>query len=158
MIDAHKQKYWNLYWDVANTAALQSVATRRRVGCCIVTAQGMLGIGWNGMPSGFPNQCEQVVSRINPAHLPQTEKTMVTDPRVIHAERNALDKLTREGISPRGAMVFVTTSPCLECAKSLYAVGVASVHYDELYRDHAGIQLLHDAGVPVFDRNGVQQP
>lgn len=135
-VNVHRRKYFDLYQQMALSAAQQSVAVKRQVGCVIVTPSGMIAPGWNGMPAGFPNQCEH----------PQDQQ-LVTDHRVIHAEGNALDKLAQEGIPVKGALVFVTTAPCIECAKRLYGVRVAAVHYQHPYSDDRGIQFLREAGI-----------
>lgn len=139
-----KVKYHRLYKSFSELAAMESVAIRRKVGCCIVTSTGLTAIGWNGMPAGLSNVCE---------YQPEDnmgELTGKTKPEVIHAERNALDKLSRQGVSPKGSLLFVTTAPCIECAKSIHAVGVAEVYYREEYHDTQGIDFLNSLNVPVF--------
>ena len=146
MINAHKEKYHDLYWSIADSASKQSVAERKKVGACIVTTTGMIAVGWNGMPSGLTNVCEWQCED------GKGYDTGRTKPEVIHAERNALDKLTREGITPCGAIIFITLAPCLECAKSLYSVGVESVYYRDDYKTSAGIEFLRKMGVSVFKK------
>lgn len=146
-IKPHAKKYYPFYMEVAQSAAMQSVAVRRKVGAAIILPTGLIATGWNGMPAGFDNDCEYT-------HL----KEKITKPEVIHAERNALDKLTREGVSPNGAILFVTTEPCMECAKSIAAVGIVSVIYDTCYHNHDGTNHLVNAGVTVhrftnYERN-----
>jgi dCMP deaminase len=130
-MNIHREKDFPLYQDMAVRVSEQSYAKRKQVGCIILAKTGMLSLGFNGMPSGYPNQCEI---------------SGVTDPLVIHAERNAIDKMTREGVSPYGSIVFVTLSPCLECAKSLAAVGVSAVYYRDLHRQEA-IDHLNQMGI-----------
>lgn len=120
------------------SAANQSVAVRRKVGAAIILPTGLIATGWNGMPAGFSNVCEY-------AHL----KDLITKPEVIHAERNALDKLTREGVSPEDGILFVTTSPCIECAKSIASVGIRTVIYDSCYHNDKGVEHLINSGVEV---------
>lgn len=137
MVKVHRPKYFDLYQQMAMSSAQQSVAEKRQVGCVIVTTQGMIAPGWNGTPPGFPNQCEQVLGG-----------QLVTDPCVIHAESNALDKLAREGVSAQGALVFVTTAPCIQCAKRLLGAGVSAVRYQQPYSSEEGVRLLRKAGIP----------
>lgn len=138
MINPHKRKYHKMYWEMAYDAARQSVATRRRVGAVIVMPTGMISVGWNGMPSGLPNECEIDGE---------------TDPRVIHAERNAIDKMTRQGVPTQGSVLFTTTSPCFECAKSLSGLGLKEIHFDEVFRCSKGLELLVSMGIPVYQRD-----
>ena len=133
MIQPQKEKYFQLYMDMAERVSEQSHAKRKQVGCTIVTTTGLVALGWNGMPSGYPNQCEI---------------SGVTNPLVIHAERNALDKMSREGVSPLGSIVFTTLSPCIECAKSLAAVGVSAVYYRDHHREEA-LEHLRTMGIHV---------
>lgn len=136
-----KNKYYPLYMDMARRTALESNAVRRKVGCVIITESGLMAIGWNGMPAGLSNICEWECGD------GKGYKTGETKPEVIHAERNALDKLGREGVPARNAVVFVTCSPCIECAKSMHALGVREVWYDEEYRNLDGVEFLNKVGV-----------
>jgi dCMP deaminase len=131
-MNIHREKDFPLYQDMAVRVSEQSYAKRKQVGAVILAKTGMISLGWNGQPSGYPNQCELLDG--------------TTDPLVIHAERNAIDKMTREGVSPYGSIVFVTLSPCLECAKSLAAVGVSAVYYRDLHRQEA-IEHLNQMGI-----------
>lgn len=130
--------------EIATSAAMQSVAVRRKVGAAIILPTGLIATGWNGMPAGFANVCEWQPSDA------KGYDTGKTKPEVIHAERNALDKLTREGVSPNGAILFVTTAPCIECAKSIASVGIETVIYDSEYHDDVGIRHLVNTGVKVL--------
>ena len=144
MISPHKEKYHELYWAMADAAAQQSLATRHKVGCVIVAPTGMISVGWNGMPAGwYTNYCEHV-----PAGSPDGTP-LVTSPEVIHAERNAIDKMTRQGVPIQGSILFTTLAPCLECAKSMHGLGFAHIYYRDLYRCSAGLEFLIKAGVPV---------
>jgi dCMP deaminase len=138
MIFPHKEKYFQYYQQIAILASQQSVAKRRQVGAVIVAQSGMIATGWNGMPAGFDNECEYT-------HL--VDK--VTKPEVIHAERNAIDKMTRQGVSTENSILFVTTAPCIECAKSIATIGINSVYYRDNYHDFAGIDFLRKCGVSV---------
>ena len=94
------------------------------------------------MPAGykFGNACEF-------ADLATGE--LVTKPETIHAERNAIDKMTRQGVSTEGSVMFTTMAPCLECAKSIHGLGFKHVYYREVYRNDNGIEFLKRAGVPT---------
>ena len=141
-IQPHREKYHDLYWAMADAAATQSVADRARVGCVIVTRTGMISVGWNGMPPGLSNRCEK--QWVLDDGLPRQK----TDPRVIHAERNAIDKMTREGVSTRGAILFTTLSPCIECAKSIGALELECVYIRDFHDSKEGLLLLSELGVP----------
>ncbi|WP_146945055.1 deaminase, partial [Vreelandella venusta] len=120
MIDPHKEKYHGLYWDMAFAAANQSAATRHKVGAIVVTPTGMISVGWNGMPVGMANECESdEVTEYN-AIMDVTLTRKKTNPEVIHAERNAIDKMTRQGVPTIGSILFVTLSPCFECCKAIH--------------------------------------
>lgn len=138
IIDPHKLKYKQFYWDICFAAAGQSVATRAQVGAVIVAPTGMLSVGWNGMPPGFENDCEHIINN-----------NLKTRPEVIHAERNAIDKMTRQGVPIDGSVLYTTHSPCMECAKSIAAIGIEHVYFSEQYRDDSGIIFLLESGVPV---------
>lgn len=148
MLNPHKIKYHPFYWAIAEAAAEQSVATRHKVGAVVVTPTGMISTGWNGTPSGMPNDCEQgpLIEEINPAtgYLHRRRKTSSV---VVHAERNAIDKMTREGVSTKGSVLFVTRAPCFECAKALMGLGLEAVYYREEHDDMRGLELLHHAGI-----------
>ena len=123
-----------MYMDIARRIASESYATRAKVGCVIVKGTNILAIGWNGMPSGFANACE--VSN-------------ETNPYVLHAESNAIAKLARSTQSSEGSTVYVTLSPCLDCAKQLYQAGITRLVYLDAYRCESGLTFLKTAGVEV---------
>jgi len=143
-------KYFPLYWDIAEAAARQSVAARRQVGCVIVAESGMLSIGWNGMPPGFENECE--IEDISFAGV-----SLTTKPEVIHAERNAINKMLRQGISTNNALCIVTTCPCIECAKTLHGAGIHTVVYDESSprTTPQALEFMARAGMTVIQRENV---
>jgi dCMP deaminase len=102
-LNPHKTKFDAFYWAIVEAAAAQSVATRHKVGALVVTPSGMMSSGWNGMPAGMDNTCEG-----NPFWDDHEECLRgKTKPEVIHAERNAIDKMTREGVSTKGSILFV---------------------------------------------------
>lgn len=124
---------------VAYVYAELSYAQRRKVGCVIVKDGAVIAIGYNGTPPGWDNTCEDDDGN--------------TKAEVVHAEQNALDKLIRSGVSSKGAAVYITTMPCIDCAKRLIGATVESVYYAEKYRNDAGITLLHKAGIPTGQVN-----
>lgn len=148
-MDFHKPKFRDFYWAIAHEAAGQSVATRHKVGAVVVTLSGMISTGWNGKPSGMPNSCEDdlVEDENNPGKV-----RCKTNPTVIHAERNAIDKMTRQGVGTEGAILLVTRAPCLECGKALQGLGLSSVYYEEDHDDMRGVELLRATGTPVTKR------
>lgn len=127
-------KYDSMYMDFAIRAQQESKCPRRHVGCCIHLTSGMLSIGFNGMASGGENEWEY---------------SDTSNPEVIHAEFNAVGKLLAEGVSCRGATVYVTVSPCIECAKLLELAKVSRVVYLEHYRCTKGIDYLKKYGIIV---------
>ena len=131
--------------DWALRAAQMSYARRLQVGAVVVKDDTVISYGYNGMPAGWDNNCEFEYTN------PQTKVTeLVTRPEVLHAERNALDKLAKKGnVGGEDAYLFVTHSPCLECAKSIYAAGISSVFYKEDYRSQDGIYFLKACGVNI---------
>lgn len=139
MFDALKPKYHTLYMDMAIRAANETVAKKLIVGCAIVTPQGLISVGWNGMPAGMPNECEYPAGH---------ERAGKTRPEVIHAERNALDKLARQTTLAKGSIVFTTHSPCIECAKSLLAAEVKEVWFCEDFNKSAGKNFLNNMDIP----------
>ena len=138
MFDPHKPKYHDLYWKMAWAAAQQSQARRHKVGAILVTPTGMISVGWNAMPAGMDNDCE---------YWDEALGRYKTKPEVVHAERNAIDKMTRQGVPTCGSVLFVTRSPCFECAKALHGLGIKTIHYAELHDCTGGFEMLRNAGV-----------
>ena len=141
-----KQKWVDYYIDIAERTAELSTANKLKVGCVIVKDNRILSIGYNGTTSGWSNECETSVWN-NTAGYEVHE----TKPEVIHAERNALDKLAKSTESSEGATMFVTHTPCMECAKSIYNTGIESVYYKHFYdgTTGSGLNFLEKAGVNV---------
>ena len=139
-----KQKFIDAYMKTAETFAELSSARRLHVGAIIVKDARIISIGYNGMPSGWDNNCED-----EHRFFPQMTE-LKTKPEVLHAETNAIAKLARSTESGLGAILFVTHSPCLECAKLVYQSGIDSVYYRESYRSDEGIKFLQKAGVKVL--------
>jgi len=139
-----KEKFRNAYMRVAETFAGLSSARRLHVGAIIVKDDRIISIGYNGMPSGWNNNCEFEFTN------EQTKITeLVTKAEVLHAETNAIAKLAKSTESGDGATMFVTHAPCLDCAKLVYQSGISNVFYRDAYRNDSGILFLEKAGVKV---------
>jgi dCMP deaminase len=139
-----KQKYIDLYMDWARRAADLSHARRLHVGAVIVKDDTVISYGYNGMPAGWDNNCEDEQWNVHDG-----DYTLKTKPEVLHAESNAVAKLARGHNSGVGADIFVTHAPCLDCAKLIYQSGIERVYYDTPYRDNAGIEFLEKSGIEV---------
>lgn len=127
-------KYDKMYMDFAIRASQESKCPRKQVGCYILLESGLGSIGFNGMASGAPNEWEY---------------TENGNPEVVHAELNSLGKLLEEGVKAKNATVYVTLSPCLDCAKLLVRAKAKRVVYLEDYRNISGIEYLERNGVIV---------
>ena len=123
----------------AQTFAKLSSATRLKVGAIVVKDDRIVSIGYNGMPAGWSNICEDILE----------DGTLKTKSEVLHAESNAIAKLAKSNESGDNADLFVTHSPCIECAKLIHQSGIRSVFYNDEYRDTAGIEFLKKSGVMV---------
>jgi len=139
-----KEKFIDAHMKVAEVYAELSSAKRLHVGCVIVKDNTIIGIGYNGMPSGWTNECEMV------KHTDFTG-TVVTmsKPEVLHAETNAIAKVSKSTNSTDGATMFITHAPCLDCAKLAYQSGINSVYYRNSYRNDEGIDFLKKCKVEV---------
>lgn len=133
----------DVYMGTAILHSRLSKAKRAQVGAVLVTSHGVTLTGYNGTPTGLPNDCETFET------VHDNKPVYVTKPEVIHAELNCIMKAAREGVSCIGATVYVTLSPCVQCSAMLIQAGVKRVVYHQLYRDVAGIALLQEAGVMV---------
>ncbi len=139
-----KQKWAEAFMDTAERFAQLSSAKRLHVGAVVVKDDRIISIGYNGMPSGWDNNCEFVFTH------PQTKiDELVSRKEVLHAETNAIAKLAKSNESGMGATMFVTHAPCLDCAKLIYQSGINSVLYRNSYRSDDGIQFLQKAAVWV---------
>jgi dCMP deaminase len=170
-----KQKYIDLYMDWANRTARLSHAIRRQVGAVIVKDDSVISYGYNGMPAGWDNNCEDkdfmsgdAGGWLDPEEIeerwPFVETSdedgayigryrLKTKPEVLHAESNAIAKLARSSQSGRDASLFVTTAPCLDCAKLIYQCGISNVYYRDSYRNMDGLEFLKKSGVKVESIN-----
>lgn len=145
-----KPKFIDYYMDIAERTAKLSYAKRLQVGAVIVKGNQILASGYNGMPSGWENNCEITIpEQIDAESRIITPAQIVSKPEVLHAERNAIDKVAMSNESTAGAIMFTTHAPCLECAKSIYNTGITTVYYKEEYRSLDGINFLKKTGVNV---------
>lgn len=135
-----KLKYLRLYFDIAKRVAEMSQAERAQVGAVLVRDGRILSMGWNGMPAGWDNSCEHKLD----------DGSLKTNPEVLHAESNALMKIARSNESASGSTLYVTLSPCIECAKLIYQAGVKEVVYGECYHNYGGVQFLTRSGLQVI--------
>ena len=131
-----KQHQFDLrYLEMARVWSQNSYCQRRQVGALVVKDGMIISDGYNGTPSGFENVCE--------------DDNGVTKPYVLHAEANAITKLARSSNNSDGATIYITASPCIECAKLIIQSGIKRVVYGEVYRLMDGIELLQRAGIEV---------
>jgi dCMP deaminase len=155
---------------MAQEVAKMSHARRLQVGAVIVKNDRVISMGYNGMPAGWENDCEDRVwdsgagGWLDPeefdAKYPYEgwhEKAqrnvrygLKTKPEVLHAESNAIAKLAKSNDSGDGADIFVTHAPCMECAKLIFQSGIGRVYYSQDYRDDSGIKFLKQSGVEVI--------
>ena len=130
--------------EMAELTASLSYATRLQVGALIVKGNRVIGTGYNGMPSGWSNECETLVWDNTVGY-----EVHETKPEVLHAETNAIAKVAQSTESSAGATLFCTHAPCIDCAKLIYQSGIETVYFRNAYRDDAGIKFLKLGGVNV---------
>ncbi len=139
-METHKDEKQHLldirYLRMANIWAENSYCERRKVGALVVKNKTIISDGYNGTPSGFENICE--------------DENNITKPYVLHAEANAITKLARSSNNSNGSTLYVTASPCIECAKLIIQAGIRRVVYGEKYRLEDGINLLKRANIEVI--------
>ena len=128
-------KFDDKYLQMAAVWAKNSYCKRRQVGALLVKDKMIISDGYNGTPSGFENVCE--------------DENGITKPYVLHAEANAITKVAKSGNSSDGSTLYVTASPCIECAKLIIQAGIRRVVYRDEYRLTDGIDLLRRAGIEV---------
>lgn len=161
-----KQKFIDFYFNVAEQTAKLSHAVRLKVGAVVVKDNNILSFGYNGMPAGMPNDCEDVeyVDEDGQDYDEMVSKgytfgavsdvagysRRVTKPEVIHAEANAIAKLARQNGSGQDATMFITHAPCVECAKLIVQSGIKTVYWKSQYRDRTGLELLNNAGILTY--------
>jgi dCMP deaminase len=152
-----KAKLKQAYMKTAETFAELSHARRLHVGAIVVKDDRIISIGYNGMPAGWDNDCEYEVEEFQTEYgvgskLVKTGE-LKTRPEVLHAETNAIAKLAKSNESGLGATMFVTHSPCLDCAKLIFQSGIRSVFYRNDYRSTEGTTFLERSGVTVEKLN-----
>ena len=176
-----KEKFIHAYMDTAKRFAELSPAQRRKVGAIVVKNDRIISIGYNGMPVGWDNECEykdymsiDAGGWLDPEEIqerwPFTEQQirhteagepweytarykLVTKDEVLHAESNAIAKLAKSNESGDGADIFITTAPCIHCAKLIHQTGIRRVWYSDNYRDTNGLDFLTKSGVEVKQVN-----
>lgn len=161
-----KSKWVDAFMDTAERFSQLSSATRLKVGAVVVQDNRIISIGYNGMPSGWTNECESIDFVEHKDGIDYDEMTQLgytfgadkdtagwvkrkTKDEVIHAEANAILKLARDGERGNGSSLFCTHAPCISCAKLIYGAGVKKVYYRESYRDSLGIDFLNKCNIEV---------
>jgi dCMP deaminase len=171
-----KEKFKQSYMKTAEVFADLSHARRLHVGAIVVKDDRIISIGYNGMPAGWDNNCEDIEwmgdagGWLDPTeieerwpfegemityhsddtcHTRSNRYRLKTKPEVLHAETNAIAKLAKSNESGMGATMFITHAPCLDCAKLIYQSGISSVLYRDAYRDTSGVTFLEKSGVNV---------
>ena len=132
-----KKKFVDAFMDVAERFAELSSATRLQVGAIVVKDDRIVSIGYNGMPTGWDNCCE--------------DENNKSRPEVLHAESNAIAKLAKSSESGEGATIFVTHAPCIDCAKLIYQSGITTVYYKNTYRSTQGLEFLEKSHIKVIN-------
>jgi dCMP deaminase len=173
-----KEKFIKYFMDVAERTSQLSHAIRLKVGAIIVKDDRIVSIGYNGMPSGWENNCEHIEYMssdaggwLDPDEIKEQwpfeeddfhpdlgyarRYKLITKPEVLHAESNAIAKLAKSNESGMGATLFITHAPCLDCAKLIYQSGINNVLYRNTYRSDDGINFLNKSGVNVT-RHSIQ--
>lgn len=144
IMDKKQHELDTRYIRMAHIWAENSYCQRRKVGALIVKDKMIISDGYNGTPSGFENICE--------------DEDGLTKPYVLHAEANAITKIARSNNNSDGATLYVTASPCIECAKLIIQAGIKRVVYSEKYRLTDGIDLLERAGIETIYLSKEVQP
>jgi len=134
-MDRKQEQFDRRYLEMAGVWAKNSYCIRRQVGALLVKDKMIISDGYNGTPSGFENVCE--------------DEHGVTKPYVLHAEANAITKVAKSGNSSAGATMYITSSPCMECAKLIIQAGIKRVVYCDSYHKADGVELLQRAGIEV---------
>lgn len=145
-----KQRLIDAYMKTAETFAELSHARRLHVGAIVVKDDRIISIGYNGMPAGWDNNCEDETVEMYSGFEGAIHRVKLkSKPEVLHAETNAIAKLAKSTETGADATMFITHSPCLDCAKLIFQSGITSVFYRDSYRSEDGIQFLTKSGVKV---------
>ena len=145
-----KQKLKEAYMTTAETFAGLSHARRLHVGAIVVKDDRIISIGYNGMPAGWDNNCEDETVEMYSGFEGAIHRVKLkSKPEVLHAETNAIAKLAKSTETGADATMFITHAPCLDCAKLIFQSGITSVFYRDSYRSEDGIQFLTKSGVKV---------
>ena len=136
MVSDKQHKLDERYLRMARIWAENSYCQRRQVGALVVKDKMIISDGYNGTPTGFENICE--------------DDAGLSKPYVLHAEANAITKLAKSSNNSDGATIYITASPCIECAKLIIQAGIKRVVYGEKYRLTDGIDLLRRAGIELI--------
>lgn len=139
-----KKKWIEAFMDTAERFAQLSSAKRLKVGSVVVKDNRIISIGYNGMPAGWTNECEEILEVHEDGGVVTKTKS-----EVIHAEANSIIKLARDGESGNGASLFCTHAPCIDCAKLIYGAGITKVYYRNSYRDEIGIDFLKKCEIDI---------
>lgn len=135
LLQSKQDKIDRLYLRMASVWAENSHCKRSKVGCLIVNNRRIISDGYNGTPSGFPNECEDCDNK--------------THPIVLHAEANAITKIATSTNTSEGATLYVTLSPCFDCAKLIIQAGIKRIVFSELYRNTDSFELFKHAGIEI---------
>lgn len=165
-----KQKFIDYYMDVAERTSKLSHAIRLQVGAVVVKDNRILSYGYNGMPTGWDNECEykEYMNAAKAGFMPQEDIVtkfpfeeydinvganrryrLVTKDEVLHAESNAIAKVSGSTESSEDATMFCTHAPCIHCAKMIWQSGIKNLYYRDTYRDSKGLEFLEKSGVNV---------
>lgn len=161
-----KERFKEFFMEMAERTSRLSRANRLKVGAVIVKDDRIISIGYNGMPAGWDNECEEVQYVDSTGHEDAAQMfdqgwtfgaesttamwtRRVTKPEVLHAESNAIAKMAKSTESSDGATMFCTHAPCLQCAKLIYQSGIKQLYFKEHYRDDSGLKFLQKSGVDV---------
>jgi len=141
-----KDKHIRAYMRTAGIFAELSHARRLHVGAIVVKDDRIISIGYNGMPAGWNNNCEDIIST---AWEDEDLHNLKTKPEVLHAESNAISKLARSSESGESATMFITHAPCMDCSKLIYQSGIKKVYFGQAYRDTAGVDFLKKCKIEI---------
>lgn len=139
---------------VAQVYADLSYAKRLKVGAVLVKDDRVISVGYNGMPTGMDNECEIVVGQTKT--MPAVP-ILQTKPQLVHAEMNVIAFAAKNGVATNQCIMYITDSPCAECAKLIKQSGIKEVYYDREYRDLQGVYFLRGLGVIVEKLDGNEE-